>query len=761
MTQGQNPRYKGLDSFKDLEIDRRAFSGRQMESRSLLSLVLAERLVVVFGKSGMGKTSLINAGVAESLRQRGYFPMTVRLSDQKHGPLRAVFEGARLAARAAGVELTDGGETSAWHFFKTLEVWSDTEDLLRPVLIIDQFEEIFTLHSPTARQELISHLAELVRGRTVGSRGGNDLGSGLDMGPPDLKIVLALREDSLADLEELAHDIPTILHHRFRLGPLDREAAHKAIVEPAGLEGTTFDTLPFFYRDDAVELILTFLAKRRHGTETVRSNEIDPAQLQLICQYLEGLVRSRQGNTKNPRLVEITTADIGGEEHLKQVLEGFYDRTLASISSPWQRRAVRRLCERRLISADGRRLPEDGKEIEQQLKISGELLARLVDARLLRPEPRLGGTFYELSHDTMIEPILRSRKKRIRQARWLWVGIGLFFLLHLGTWWVASGQRKYVAKQEAAVFAQLAMPLPDRGDPNAFLIPARARLSQVEENYFEWISSRKLYGAMAFALKEVGHRYPEVTADVNTLLAKITTAFNNESRLEKPSLAEIGKSNSPVEIKGGTFFMGSPDGFFGERDERPLHEVTVSTFWIQQHEVTNAEYWRFDRLHNPLAPADHPAVDVTWYEAMAYAAWLGGRLPTEAEWEYAARANRLYQYCDSQGQETTLKEMGWHNATADDLLQPVRQLKPNPWGLYDMHGNAWEWALDWYGPYSTDEQVDPWGPLSGEKRVIRGGSYLGNEDWACSAHRSKWKPEDTDNDQGFRVVFTTDPSKQP
>ncbi len=372
-------RYKGTAPFLDLELDRKTFFGRDRESRTLLSLVLGEALVVLFGKSGLGKSSLINAGLAEPLRRRGYFPMMVRLGDRDTGPLGGIFDGVRSAARDAEVDLLridDGVEdedalddSSLWRFFKTTELWSQSNDPLRPVLILDQFEELFTLHQPKARRELIAQLAELVRGRaTPGER--STAGRALDEGPPDLKLVISLREDFLANLEELARDIPGILHNRYRLGPLTLDGARRAIVEPARLDDEAFETVPFSYREEAVEEIVTFLGKRRLGEETVETEEVEPVQLQLICQYLEEKVRDR----KVVRKGEISDTDLGGERHMQRVLEGFYDRTVRSIRSPAERRAVRRLCEKRLISGGGRRLTEDEEEIERRFKISKDLL---------------------------------------------------------------------------------------------------------------------------------------------------------------------------------------------------------------------------------------------------------------------------------------------------------------------------------------------------------------------------------------------------
>ena len=167
MSEAQARRYKGTSPFSDIDLDRRIFFGRDRECRSLQSLVLAEDLVVLFAKSGMGKTSLINAGLLQPLRLKGYFPMVVRVNNRREGPLRSMFDGIRQAVKTEGVDCVNGDETSAWHFFKKAEFWSRDNDLLRPVLILDQFEELFTLQLPEPRREFAAQLAALVRGRSA------------------------------------------------------------------------------------------------------------------------------------------------------------------------------------------------------------------------------------------------------------------------------------------------------------------------------------------------------------------------------------------------------------------------------------------------------------------------------------------------------------------------------------------------------------------------------------------------------------------
>ncbi len=207
-------------------------------------------------------------------------------------------------------------------------------------------------------------------------------------------------------------------------------------------------------------------------------------------------------------------------------------------------------------------------------------------------------------------------------------------------------------------------------------------------------------------------------------------------------------------IPGGSFQMGSPPGK-GFGDEQPLHQVAISPFRLGIYPVTATEFARLSGMSGKSAKL--PATAVDWYAAYAYAAWLGGRLPTEAEWEYAARGGSEYEYADRQGRETTLEKVGWFTGNAKSVVHPVGGLEPNPWGLYDLIGNVWEWTADWYGPYPAGSQSDPCGPASGVGRVVRGGSAWGDAGGARAGYRVNWLPEFVFGLLSFRVALPAVP----
>jgi Novel STAND NTPase 1 len=432
-------RYPGAQPFSDDEISRKTFFGRKRESTDLANKILANRLVVVYAKSGLGKTSLLNAGVAQRLRNEQCLSLMVRVNDVQHGPFMSILEGIRTAAKRQAVEYAPGSQTSLWHFFKTAEFWQG-DLLLTPVLILDQFEELFTLQSTEAQAAFLADLGFLVRGVPPATTPQTDvdttkrgaLHSELTETPPALRIVLSLREDCLGFLEEAADWIPQILDHRFRLTPLSIEAAVEALTGPAEVDDNILQTKPFSYAPKAVTTIIDHLSRRSGQLTTYTARHVEPFHLQLICQRIERIVVARQQSTGSA--LTITMEDIGGEAALRATLEDFYKQEIYALSSRRQRRAVRRLCEEYLISPEGRRLSIEEHEIHRQLKLSGETLEKLVDRRLLRSDQRADSTYYELSHDTLVEPVLATRrvKGRFLGALTICAGALLSLLIGLG-----------------------------------------------------------------------------------------------------------------------------------------------------------------------------------------------------------------------------------------------------------------------------------------------------------------------------------------
>ncbi|MDF1548339.1 MAG: formylglycine-generating enzyme family protein [Bacteroidales bacterium] len=245
--------------------------------------------------------------------------------------------------------------------------------------------------------------------------------------------------------------------------------------------------------------------------------------------------------------------------------------------------------------------------------------------------------------------------------------------------------------------------------------------------------------------------------------------LNFQNRILSQSLPEM------VYVKGGSFKMGNNSG---ESDEKPTHTVILSDFYIAKYEVTVAQYKAYcnevgRRLPNDPKPSwyeehpnaskwvwnnNYPILNVSWNDAIEYCKWLSRKtgqnytLPTEAQWEYAARGGQYsknYKYSGS----NNINKVAWYDETTYEKgPQPVGSLKPNELGIYDMSGNAWEWCKDFFGKYSSSTQTDPSGPSNSPFRVIRGGSWYYVAHLARLTARDGPYPHYTNYNYGFRVA---------
>jgi formylglycine-generating enzyme required for sulfatase activity len=218
-----------------------------------------------------------------------------------------------------------------------------------------------------------------------------------------------------------------------------------------------------------------------------------------------------------------------------------------------------------------------------------------------------------------------------------------------------------------------------------------------------------------------------------------------------------------VYIPGGRFRMGSPDGM-GDDDERPAHEASIRPFYLGRYPVTNEEYARFLKAHpeveQPACWADRrfnqgrqPAVGVNWEQARRFARWAGGRLPSEAEWEYAARAGSVTEYFWGES-AAEADEYAWHSGNSRGATHPVGEKRPNAFGLHDMAGNVWEWVQDrWHENYrGAPADGAAWEEGESARRVVRGGAWSDVPQLWRSANRDRYWLGGAGNVLGFRLA---------
>jgi len=217
-------------------------------------------------------------------------------------------------------------------------------------------------------------------------------------------------------------------------------------------------------------------------------------------------------------------------------------------------------------------------------------------------------------------------------------------------------------------------------------------------------------------------------------------------------------------IPPGEFTMGSPASETGRLDTETEHLVKITKpFYLSEHEVTQEQYERV-MGKNPsfYKGTNKPVEEVSWDDAADFCRKLSDqegdqyRLPTEAEWEYACRAGTTTKYgFDDDDDVSLLGEYAWYWDSSKLTTHSVGELKPNPWGLHDMHGNVWEWCQDWYGPYGSEKVVsDPKGPASSDFRVLRGGAFTYQPGSIRAAHRNYIQPDGRNYSIGFRLART-------
>ncbi len=412
--------------------------GRDEDIENFSQLVLLERQIVLFGKSGLGKSSLLNAGVVPKLGGKdNYEAFQIRFNaftpDKEDSPLSIIrskisehinfdnflwdkiiqFHPGKIDKFKSIPSIAILSDL--WYYIKSIQIQDPNKNIF--VLVLDQFEELFTYPDEqvvTFSREL-AHLVN-VHMPPICSRPYPQHKTGKDelteeeshvlFRPLNIKIIISIRSDKMSLLNNLKDYNPGILQKTYELRPLEIHQAQDAILQPAGLkdsETIKFNSPPFQYSAGALDAMVAFLSK---GGQ----QKIETFQLQILCKYAEN---KSLGKTEEPRV--ITAEDLGKVE---DIFENYYDDRISTVPADQQLK-VRKFIEEGLIfEEDMRRLSMYEGQAERQYDISEELLSQLVDTRLIRTEPHSAGGFsYEISHDTLVAPILKAKARRLAEEK--------------------------------------------------------------------------------------------------------------------------------------------------------------------------------------------------------------------------------------------------------------------------------------------------------------------------------------------------------
>ncbi len=724
--------YPGLEAFKTKQAT--IFFGRGLEVDKLIEVLRDNtvRFVAVVGASGSGKSSLVAAGLIPRLRA-GALPgsdqwvdVTFKPGERGGDPFLALAYALKLALGTTGQGETELAENlrgkpalfTSW-VDKLLDGRSQAALLL---LVVDQFEELFTLASEVARErfiELIETIAELQK----------------------VRVIATMRADFTANVTE----VPALAHlfqgrGIFLLPAPGVLGLTEMIRRPAQATGWEVGK-------DLCDRILT-------DTGT------GPGALALMAFALHE-VYDRGKQSGNLTLENYQS--LGGVAGAIQVQAENALKRLGQTDPRVLHALFSNLVEVNDQGIATRRRAPLG-EIRKDLP-KANLADALVGARILVTDLEHGDNpTLEVAHEAVFSGWRRLSRwidahagelrtcRSLSRAAWDWQEVGAPPFKHLPD---RATVKQYRRVRPACALGK------DAEVVKRFLGAARRR---------QWIWA----GFLALVLLVVG------TLGVDTWLRNREMNWN-VARIW--ALSQFGYYAGPsmVKIVGDTFQMGAADcDPDSNSDKCPRHPVTIQTFWIGKHEITFDEYAAFvldtDDLELPhdedWGRGDRPVIAVSWDDARTYAQWLSEktqkhyRLPTEAEWEYAARAGTITHYW--WGNDPKADGKVWANcadcgsAWGGKRTMPVGSFPTNAFGLYDMHGNVWEWCQDWYGKgyYRQSPEKNPQGPDTGALRVIRGGSWSHDASHCRSATRGGIRPGDRDSYLGFRLsrsVVALDP----
>ncbi|HJS74434.1 MAG TPA: SUMF1/EgtB/PvdO family nonheme iron enzyme [Vicinamibacteria bacterium] len=849
----ENP-WPGLLPFG--EADWKYFHGRDFETDLLFRKVERERLTVLFGLSGLGKSSILQAGLFPLLRRENVLPIYVRLDFSPEKPdLASQVKNAILwEAERSNVEApTPQPKETLWEYFhrNDADFWSARHRIVIPLLVFDQFEEVFTLGARDRSRQQATNAFLLELADLVEARPPLQLRTRLELEPPGkrpseaakfsferhrYKVLVTLREDFLPDLEALGDKMGSVSHNRFRLERMNGVAALQAVNQAKHI-----------ITAEVAERVVRFVAAADPHDELVNL-EVEPALLSVVCGELNSQRLER-------REAQITERALEGSQN--QILSNFYERSIADLSEP-----VCTFVEEKLLTRRGFRNLVVYDEALGSPGVTEEDIEELVKRRLVRIEERARRRLLELSHDLLTGVVTASRDERRRRQkeadavrkleerhrRSLRSAALLFMMLLLGVGALGAFAWAYLAEKQAdalarakdeaersaaeasnqraiaesrqleadrqrqeaekarelaemaAVEASRQQKIADvqredalwqrheavtarsdaeRATEDALLQKnlaeeqrriAQARQSEVEESQKqvqqtndalvealrERLSSRdagEVLGALAILdrggqdpqpfLARIDARWFQSARDFVPLVVALDERSEDQpserwsglrSLLVKRFSEEAGIGSPPsaadrIAIAGSEILMGEP----------LAARVRVAPFYLQPREVTNGEYRRFDPSHEPGAPADHPVVNVSWYDAMAYAAWLGGTLPSEPQWELAARgaSGRMYPW----GNERPSRARANYDHTGGTMPVGSFPEGATPERIDDLAGNVWEWCRD----------------SLPNARVLKGGSFFNDETFLVASARNSLHPEGRGTVVGFRVAWMAEP----
>ena len=740
--------YVGLRPFR--REDARLFYGRSREIYDLCYKLThwPGRLLLLDGYSGTGKSSLLQAGLIPRLEAQGWAVAYARREDDKIGGLPGLLKDKRTAlANADGPRL----------------------------IILDQVEEVLTNPILSLPHEVATLIDDIVNALEE---------------DPDLRVILGFRSEFSAHLKrELAkHAERPQADSDNTLYALDRRGLVEAIRGVSADRALNGPGKPYQLRfrpsKSLPETIADRLIDSKAGCHVAPLLQVNMELLWQKCLRDDGVV-------------EITGTAIrdfiDNHEDLLDHYVGIIRRQVTAAQMDDQR-----LLELLNFYVEEKPASALRADVEFEQKFANDSHAPLLretckQLYLLYSKGTGEQAITRLSHDSLAE-VIYGRYSQLTEQKVVTRGEQAFeaFLADIEEQVYSLQYRKALDTLDRLMTVEeLRRNLYPWFFELTFFWNEAGLKPETERVLQHWSNSGLLTGDL---LQQTGEM---LTADPDRSHVRAWLARIDPGRYRDMQTRYLAPEQTVmVSIPAGEFLMGDETGDLGE-NARPLHSVELSSFWLGNTPVT---WWQLalslfasqreqelkDKAPSWGLKGDHPVVNVDWYEAVEYCNWLsqhlglipaheiedagenvvrrvaganGFRLPTEAQWEYACRAGSTTKYWFGNDAKR-LGEYAWFEQNGDNQTHPVGSKQANDWGLFDMHGNVWEWCHDWHGDYGKSPEADPAGPDSDSSRVLRGGSCVAAAVGCRSAFRGWVGAGGRSGDYGFRVCLVRSPSTQ-